>query len=81
MQFIGIAIEDKQSVVEYLKTININYPILIGEDEGISLSYQLGNIINAVPFTLLVNKQGQIIHRQPGEISRDDILEIIKPLI
>jgi len=81
IQFIGIAIEDKQSVEEYLATININYPILIGEDGGIALSNKLGNIINAVPFTLVVNRQGQIVHRQPGEISREKILDIIKPLI
>lgn len=81
IQFIGIAIEDRQSVKEYLSTVSINYPMLIAEDEGITLSHELGNIINAVPFTLIVNRQGQIIHRQPGEISREKILQIITPLI
>ena len=81
LQFIGIAIEDKQAVEAYLKTININYPMLIGGDEGIVLSRQLGNIVNAVPFTLIVNQQGQIIHRQPGELSSEKIIEIITPLV
>ncbi len=81
LQFIGIAIEDKQAVAEYLTTININYPMLIGGDEAITLSQQLGNIVNAVPFTLIINQQGEIIHRQPGELSREKIMEIISPLI
>ena len=81
LQFIGIAIDDKQAVEEYLKTININYPMLISGDEGIALSHQLGNIVNAVPFTLIVNKQGQIIHRQPGELSNEKIIELITPLL
>ena len=81
VQFIGIAIEDSQPVKEYLDTIKINYPMLIGGDEAIALSHQLGNIINAVPFTVLVNPQGQIIHRQPGEIDREKIIEIITPLL
>jgi len=80
LQFIGIAVEDKQAVEQYLKTIAINYPMLIGGDEGIALSQQLGNIINAVPFTVFVNQQGQIVHRHPGELSREKILEIITPL-
>ena len=81
LQFIGIAIDDRQAVEEYLKTIKINYPMLISGDEGIALSRQLGNVVNAVPFTLIVNQQGQIIHRQPGELSNEKIIEIITPLI
>lgn len=81
IQFIGIAIEDKQTVEEYLNTIDINYPMLIGGDEAITLSQKLGNLVNAVPFSLILNRQGKIIHRQPGELSREKILEIITPLI
>ena len=81
LQFIGIAIDDKLAVAEYLEAININYPMLISGDEGIALSHQLGNIVNAVPFTLIVNQQGQIIHRQAGELSIEKIIEIITPLI
>jgi len=81
LQFIGIAIEDKAAVEQYLKTIAINYPMLIASEEGIALAQQLGNIVNAVPFTLIVNQQGQIIHRQPGELSKEKIIEIITPLL
>lgn len=81
LQFIGIAIEDKLTVQQYLKDNPTNYPILIGGDEAVKLSQQLGNIVNAVPFSLILNQQGQIIHRQPGELSREKIIEIISPLI
>lgn len=81
LQFIGIAIEDQQSVEEYIKTININYPMLVGGEQAIGLSHQLGNIINAVPFTIIVNREGQIIHRHPGELSKEKILEVITPLL
>ncbi|WP_262965960.1 TlpA family protein disulfide reductase [Methylobacter psychrophilus] len=81
VQFIGIAIDDQESVEKYLASTKINYPILIGEVNGIALAHQLGNIVDAVPFTLIVNQQGQIIHRQPGEFSREQIMAIIKPLL
>ncbi len=81
IQFIGIAIDDKAAVKTYLQSININYPMLIAGDSGIKLSQQLGNLVNAVPFTLIVNQQGQIIHRHPGELSREKILQLIKPLL
>jgi thiol-disulfide isomerase/thioredoxin len=81
LQFIGIAIDDQEPVEDYLATTKINYPILIGGVAGIALANQLGNRVDAVPFTLVVNQQGQIIHRQPGEFSREQIMEIIAPLI
>ena len=81
LQFIGIAIDDQEPVEEYLATTKINYPILIGGVTGIALAHQLGNSIDAVPFTLVVNRQGQIIHRHPGEFSREQIMEIITPLL
>lgn len=81
IQFIGVAIDNQKAVTKYLNTININYPILIGEDQAISLSYQLGNLIKAVPFTLIISAKGDVVHRQLGEISRQKIIEIITPLL
>ena len=81
VQFIGIAIDEKEAVQEYLSSININYPILIAEDNGVSLSKQLGNFIGAVPFTVIVDQSGSIIHMHPGELSKEKILEILSPLI
>jgi len=81
LQFIGIAIDDRQAVADYLQRIKINYPILIAGDTGSLLSHQLGNIINAVPFTVIVNPQGQIVHRQPGVLSKSQFLEVVQPLL
>ena len=81
LQFIGIAIDDQESVEKYLASININYPMLIGDLTGIALAHQLGNNIDAVPFTLVVNRQGQTIHRHPGDFSKEQIMEVITPLL
>ncbi len=81
LQFIGIAIDDQEPVEKYLASTKVNYPILIGDVTGIALAHQLGNIVDAVPFTVIVNQQGQIIHRQPGEFSKEEIMKIITPLL
>lgn len=81
LQFIGIAIEDKEPVAEYTAATKINYPILLGGDNGIALAQQLGNSVGAVPYTLIVDRQGQIIHRHPGELSKQQLAEIITPLL
>jgi thiol-disulfide isomerase/thioredoxin len=81
VQFIGIALEDKEPVAEYAAATKINYPVLLGGDNGIILAHQLGNNVDAVPYTLIVDRQGQIIHRHPGELSKEQLLEIIGPLL
>jgi thiol-disulfide isomerase/thioredoxin len=81
LQFVGIAVDDKQAVLHYLQGININYPMLIAGDGGIGFARKMGNIINAVPYTVIVNPVGQIVYRQPGEISLDNLQQIIAPLL
>jgi thiol-disulfide isomerase/thioredoxin len=81
LQFIGVAVDDEESVTAYLAKMKINYPILIGDIEGIALAHQLGNSVDAVPYTLVVDKQGKIIHQHRGGISKEQIMEVISPIL
>jgi thiol-disulfide isomerase/thioredoxin len=81
LQFIGIAVEESEPVKEYSDSVGINYPTLIGQVTGINLSIPLGNMISTVPFTVIFDQQGNIVHRQLGELSREKILEIVTPLL
>jgi len=81
VQFIGIAIDTPELVRDYLAFIDINYPILMAEVEGQQLAKQLGNVVNAVPFTLIVNANNEVIFRHPGELSKTKIRELIEPLV
>jgi thiol-disulfide isomerase/thioredoxin len=81
LQFVGVAIDDRQSVLSYLQGVNVNYPVLIAGDGGIDYARKLGNIINAVPYTVVVNQPGEIVERLPGEISPENLRRIITPLL
>jgi thiol-disulfide isomerase/thioredoxin len=81
VQFIGIAIDEAELVADYLSFVDINYPILIAESDGAKLSQQLGNTVSAIPFTAIVNQQQQIIFYHPGELSKQRLTELIKPLL
>ena len=81
LQFIGVAIDDKEAVKDYLTTIKVNYPILIAEDEGIALVNKLGDISGTVPFTVVVDPDNLILHRHPGNFSKEQIMDIVAPLL
>jgi len=80
VQFIGIAIDNLESVNDYLAFTEINYPILMAEKEGQLLAKKLGNIVNAVPFTVIVNTDNNIILHHAGELSKEKIRKFIEPL-
>lgn len=81
VQFVGIAIDDREPVSAFLQQVKINYPILLAGDTGITLSRELGNIVGVLPFSVVVNQQGQIVHRQLGELSKNDLIGVIEPLL
>ena len=81
VQFIGIAIEEKQPVDEFLTFVDINYPTLIAGDLGRDFSAPFGNKIGAIPYTVVVNRQGDIVEQHSGKLSRPQLLKLLAPLL
>ncbi len=81
LQFVGIAIDTRETVENFTKMIGVNYPILIGDSNDILLSKKLGNRFEGLPFTAIFNRQGQLVHIQIGQISKRRIIEKITPLL
>ena len=81
VQFIGIAIDDKSAVLDFMDTYGVNYPMLIGETDAINVSKQYGNRYGALPYTVVINRQGQIHFVQRGEMTRKVAETNIKQLL
>lgn len=77
VQVIGIALEDKEPVEKYLDTVKINYPTLIAGDQGMALAAQMGNRAEAVPYTVVVDRQGMIRERYLGKFSKPELAKSI----
>ncbi len=68
--FIGIAVDDNHSLVQdFARTYNINYPLVTGKEQGIALMQKLGNQAAGLPFTLVLDAQGNIIDTRRGPMS------------
>jgi len=78
---IGIAIDSLDAVVDFVDPLDLKYPILLAEQQGIELSQAYGNRLGILPFSIIVDRQGFIIHQQPGEITYEQVVELIKPLL
>jgi thiol-disulfide isomerase/thioredoxin len=71
VQFVGVAIDEKDKVQDFIDTYGVNYPILIGDQQAIEIAKGYGNRYGALPYTVIVNRQGGIHFVQRGELQRD----------
>ena len=78
---IGIALDEKQAVIDFTDPMGMNYPILMAEQEGITISKAYGNNLGVLPFTVIVDRKGNIIHRQRNELTFEQVEGMIKPLL
>ncbi len=78
---IGVALDSKQAAIDFVDPMGINYPILIGDVEGIAISQNYGNKLGVLPYTVIVDRQGIIRHTIAREIHLDEAEKLIAPLI
>ncbi|TFH08405.1 MAG: TlpA family protein disulfide reductase [Nitrosomonadales bacterium] len=79
--FIGIALDHKSKVIQFSKEIGVNYPILLGGIEAMALAEAAGNRHAVLPFTVIFDRNGEIISTHIGRIARDKLEPILKPLL
>lgn len=81
LQFLGIAIDDINKVKDFVDTYAVNYPVLIGDQDAIKIAKKYGNRFGALPYTVIINRQGTIVHAQAGEMKRDKTEKILQRLL
>jgi peroxiredoxin len=69
VQFVGISIDDPATAAAWVERLNINYPILNGQGQGISLSQALGNNQLSLPYTAIINDEGVVLKTRLGEVT------------
>ncbi len=78
---IGIALDNKQDVIDFIDPMGVQYPILLGDQQGIKLTQEYGNELGILPYTVIIDRQGRIIEKHRGEMSFEDAERLIKPLL
>ena len=80
VEFIGIAIDNPASVAQFLRQRPVSYPILIGEGAAHSLARQLGNPSGALPYTIVLDRDGHIALSHLGRLPRATLENVLRKL-
>ena len=81
LQFVGIAVDQADKIAQFEKEIGLNYPSLVGGFGAMELSRVLGNKVMALPFTIVVDRKGDIALTQLGVLKPDKLAAIVKQLL
>jgi thiol-disulfide isomerase/thioredoxin len=70
VEFVGIAIDNPASVTQFLQHQQVSYPILIGGGAAHTLARQFGNSSGALPYTIVLDRDGKVVLRHLGRLPR-----------
>lgn len=80
INFIGIGIDSAGNMAEFAQKYKIGYPLYVAGMTGTQLATTLGNGTRGLPYTVILNKSGEIVNRYRGRLDmqqlRQDILAI-----
>jgi thiol-disulfide isomerase/thioredoxin len=79
LEVVGIAVDFQDAVVDYTDKIGIDYPVLIGEKDGIAAIDAFG-MDTVFPFTVFADTQGRIFTVKVGELHQDEANVILDGL-
>jgi thiol-disulfide isomerase/thioredoxin len=81
---IGLSVEDMEKTQAYFnedKNRAVHYPILVGDLNAMDLSEKLGNSRGILPYTVLIDANGNIIKTFLGRVNRPLIEKSLLPIL
>jgi len=82
VEIVGIAVDFRDAVQHYAREMRIDYPVLVGEQDGLDAIAAFG-MDTVFPFTVFVDAQGRIVTLKIGELHADEahfILDQVKAI-
>ena len=71
---VGIGLEDNaQSVRDFMKAYEMDYTVLLARSGGIELMQALGNTRAGLPFTVAIDRRGEIVAIKLGAMKRSEL--------
>jgi len=71
-QVVGIAVDFRDDVLKYAQEIGIDYPLLIGEQDGLEAISKFGISAAGFPFSVFTDSQSRIVLTHLGEIDEQE---------
>jgi len=78
---VGVAIDTAQNVRDFVDPMGINYPVLHGQNQAIDIAKSYGDRLGVLPYSVIIDRHGKVIHRHPKAMTYSEAEKLIKPLL
>lgn len=77
-QVLGLAIDQPTAVRKFLQKTPLSFPVAMGGLEGTEISRTLGNSAGSLPFSVVFDAKGHIVHRKMGTLGAAELQTLLK---
>jgi thiol-disulfide isomerase/thioredoxin len=77
-QVVGLAVDQVKPVQQFLLKMPLSFPVALAGLAGIDVSRSLGNVSGGLPFTVVLNSQGEVALRHMGRLSEAQVAAFLQ---
>jgi len=70
---VAVAVDELAETKAFINSFGIEFPILIGQDDAIAVGREYGNRIGALPYTVIIDRDGLVRETHRGEVTETDL--------
>ena len=74
---VGIAIDKPEKVKQFVAELGIDFPIMVGQSEAYDVMKALGNEALTLPYTILIDEEGEVVWSKNTELKHSDMDEVL----
>tara|TARA_B100000965_G_scaffold176120_1_gene146933 strand:+ start:482 stop:976 length:495 start_codon:yes stop_codon:yes gene_type:complete len=74
---VGIAIDKPEKVTQFVAELGIDFPIMVGQSEAYDVMKALGNEALTLPYTILIDEEGEVVWSKNTELKHSDMDEVL----
>lgn len=77
LRIVGIGIDSAANISQFSRKTPMSYPLVVAGTSGLELVRRLGNTAGALPFTVVVGRDGRIAWRTLGRFKAAELREAV----
>lgn len=78
---VGVAIDKKQDIANFIDSYFINYPVLVSDQDNTELMARYGNRIATLPYSVVMDRDGKIIATHAGAYKKDQLYRVLNKVL
>ncbi len=79
--FVGVALDDADTVRPFMQKLGVDYPVLTAEGAGYELLKAAGDSKGVMPYTLLIDRRGGVAQTRAGIYRESELDQALAALL